>query len=80
MKKLCIVSWLLLVGTCAVAQAPQGINYQAVVRDNLGAPLTNTTVGMRIQIRQGSPTGTIVYAESFSPTSSSAGLVNFVIG
>jgi trimeric autotransporter adhesin len=62
------------------AQAPQGINYQTVVRDASGNVMPTTNVGVRINIRQGSPTGTIVYSEAFSPTTTSIGLVNLVIG
>jgi hypothetical protein len=62
------------------AQAPQGINYQAVIRDNGGAILANQAVGIKMAILQGSPAGTAVYEESFSPTTSQFGLVNVVIG
>src|SRR5688572_25635865 len=62
------------------AQAPQGINYQAVVRDASGNVIPSSGVGMRVSIRQGSPTGTVVYSETFNPTTSSIGLVNLVIG
>jgi len=62
------------------AQAPQGINYQAVVRNTSGATINNSPVGMKISIRQNSGTGTVVYSETFAPTTSSLGLVNFVIG
>jgi hypothetical protein len=68
---LCISSW---------AQAPQGINYQAVVRDNLGNVLPTTNVGIEISIHQATPTGTIVYSEIFSPTTTSLGMINLVIG
>ena len=61
-------------------QAPQGINYQAVVRDNLGNVISNAPVGMKVSIHQGFPTGTVVYSESFAPTTSNLGLVNLVIG
>jgi hypothetical protein len=62
------------------AQAPLGINYQAVVRDAGGNVIASSPVGLRVNIRQGSPTGTIVYAESFTPTTTTIGLVNVVIG
>lgn len=63
-----------------MAQAPQGINYQAVIRDLSGNTINNSTVGIRVNIRQNSGTGTIVYSESFTPTTNNLGLVNFVIG
>src|SRR5215216_2854500 len=62
------------------AQAPQGINYQAVVRNSSGNVIVNSSVGLKVSVRQGSPTGTIVYAENFTPVTSNIGLVNLVIG
>lgn len=62
------------------AQTPEGINYQAVIRKTNGTLVTNTTVAVRIQIKQNSATGTVVYAERQSVITSTYGLVNFVIG
>lgn len=70
----------MIVSTGLFAQAPQGINYQAVVRNSGGNIIASTSVGMKVTIHQGSPTGTVVYSESFTPTTSTLGLVNFVIG
>ena len=80
MKKILLSVAAFLVVMQLSAQTPQGINYQAVVRNTAGAVLPNTNVGMKVSIRQNSPTGTIVYSESFTPTTSAIGLVNFVIG
>lgn len=80
MKKLLTLIAGIGLSALAFAQAPQGINYQAVVRDNGGNVIASSSVGIRIQIRQNSATGTIVYSESFSPTTSAIGLVNLVIG
>lgn len=63
-----------------LAQMPEGINYQAVIRKTNGALVTNTTVAIRIQIKQNSAIGTVVYAERQSVITSQYGLVNFVIG
>ena len=62
------------------SQAPEGINYQALVRDNDGNPLANTSVGIKISIYQGSVSGSIVFEEEFSPNTNQFGLVNLVIG
>jgi hypothetical protein len=61
-------------------QAPEGFNYQAVVRDAGNTILNNQTVGMRMTIQQGSIGGTAVYAETFATTSNTYGLVNLQIG
>ena len=70
----------LFVSTLLFSQAPEGINYQAVMRNSSGNLVTNSTVAIRVQIRQGIPTGTTVYRERHSIISSSQGLINMVIG
>ncbi len=62
------------------AQAPQSFNYQAVVRDAGGTILPNQMVNFRMNIRQGSASGTTVYSETHMPTTNAFGLVNLQIG
>ena len=61
-------------------QAPEGFKYQAVVRDAGNTILNNQAVGMRMTIQQGSIGGTMVYQETFAPTTNAYGLVNLEIG
>jgi hypothetical protein len=79
---------LLLVSTAGTAQTvvvtppmsvPQGINYQAVARDNNGNALANSNVSFRISILKGSATGPSQYTEIHQSTTNNQGLVNFVI-
>lgn len=63
-----------------MAQAPQALNYQSVVRDAGGNPLASTAVQLRFTIHDGTPTGTSVYTETVSATSNQFGLVNTIIG
>lgn len=62
------------------AQAPEGINYQAIARDNSGNPLASTPVNIQFDIRQNTPTGTVVYSETHSLTTNQFGLFTAVIG
>ena len=80
MKQIIVSLAFLALSAGAFAQAPQGINYQAVIRTNAGVILTNSNVGLKISLIQTSPGGTVVYEESFSPTTSNYGLVNIVVG
>ena len=84
MKNIRIRRWIILtvlfMSFYLKAQTPEGINYQAVIRKTNGALVTNTTVAIRIQIKQNSANGTVVYAERQSVITSQYGLVNFVIG
>ena len=62
------------------AQTPDKISFQAVVRNSGNALVTNSGVGMRISILQGSASGTPVYVETQSPTTNKNGLVTIEIG
>ena len=74
---------LVAIATIAITsfgQAPEGFKYQAVVRDAGNTVLNNQAVGMQIEILQGGIGGTVVYTESFAPTTNTYGLVNLEIG
>ena len=62
------------------AQAPQGINYQAVARNAAGAPLIHQHVGLQFSVYVGAPTGSPVYVESDTATTNEFGLFTAVIG
>ena len=62
------------------AQAPQGIPYQAVMRNADGSVMASSAVSLTFMIHDGSATGTIVYQESHALTSNAQGLVSCVVG
>lgn len=64
----------------AMAQVPQKMSYQAVIRNSSNELVTNKQVGMRISIMQGAPDGIVVYTESQSPFTNANGLVSIEIG
>jgi hypothetical protein len=64
----------------SVAQSPESMNYQAVIRDGSGNVLSSQAVGLRIKILQGSATGTSVYQETFTPTTNAYGSIAIQIG
>ena len=63
-----------------MAQSPEKISYQAVIRNSSGNLVTNLQVGMQISILQGSASGTAVYTETHTQTTNANGLVGFEIG
>jgi hypothetical protein len=63
-----------------MAQAPNLMSYQAVVRDGSSNLVVSSAVGMQISILQGSVSGTAVYEETHTPTSNANGLVSVEIG
>lgn len=80
MKKLILFGIFALLSLATIAQAPQGINYQAVVRNTNNQILSSATVGVSISLRQTTAAGTIVYQEHFTTTTTTNGLINLVIG
>lgn len=81
MKKLyLLVSIVLFFLGSILAQAPEGMNYQAVVRDNTGAIVPNRNVSLRLSILKGSPTGAVAYSEYQTDSTNTFGLISLVIG
>ncbi len=62
------------------AQSPEAFKYQSVVRDASQNVIPNQAVGMQLTILQGSASGSVVYQETFAPTTNAYGLVNIEIG
>jgi len=80
MKRIFTILVAVLLSAFVFAQTPEKMSYQAVIRNSSDALVTNTQIGMEINIRQGSPTGTIVYTETQTPTTNANGLVSIEIG
>lgn len=64
----------------ALGQAPQMVNYQTVVRDNQGLPISNTQVSLRFTIHDGTETGPAVFTETQTATTNQFGLASVKIG
>ena len=81
MIKIYTIALILLSGVgAALAQAPQGINYQAVVRDANGHEEINTAVVLRFTIHDTLATGTNVFTETDTLATNQFGLANLSIG
>ena len=80
MKKLITMVIMVLAVAVAMAQAPEKFTYQAVVRNASNALVTNTLVGVRVSILQGSATGSGVYVETQMPSTNANGLITLNIG
>lgn len=80
MRFLLSLSLILAFALNGTAQAPQKMNYQAVVRLADGTLVTNSPVGMQISILETSPSGTAVYVETHTPITNANGLVTLEIG
>lgn len=80
MKKLFTFIAAIVITTCVMAQAPEKLSYQAIIRNAANNLVTNQAVGTRISILQGSASGTAVYVETQTPTTNTNGLVTIDIG
>ncbi len=80
MKKLFALLVVATLTVTALAQSPQRMSYQAIVRKTSGELIINQSAGMKISILQGSATGTPVYVETHTTTTNANGLATIEIG
>jgi len=80
MKRILVI--LVVVGITAnmIAQSPENISYQAVVRDANHSLIQYQTIGMQISILQDTVNGAAVYIETHTPSTNINGLVSIEIG
>ena len=62
------------------SQSPQKINFQSVIRNNLGEIQSNKAVSLKISILSGSISGSSVYSETHTKTTDPSGLISLQIG
>jgi hypothetical protein len=80
MKRNYTLLLFLLATVSILAQTPEKMSYQVVLRDASNTLLTNQEVGMQISILQTTITGTAVYIETQIATTNINGLVSIAIG
>jgi hypothetical protein len=80
MKRIITICATILLTASVLAQAPEKMSYQAVIRNSSNALVTGQTVGMRISILQGSAIGSSIYIETQVPTTNINGLASIEIG
>ncbi len=80
MKNSLFTLLILLLSASFWAQSPEMMSYQAVIRDANNSLVTNSSIGMKISILQGSISGNSVYTETQNPTTNSNGLIAIEIG
>jgi len=80
MKKVFSILLAVFLTATVWAQSPNKMSYQAVIRNSSDALVTNTQIGLEVNIRQGTTSGTVVYTETQTPTTNANGLVSIEIG
>ena len=64
----------------AIAQAPQKINFQSILRNSSGEVIGNRSVSLKITILSGTINGSSVYSETHAKTTDASGLMSLQIG
>lgn len=81
MKKFYVILCLAIASlTQLQAQAPQGFNYQATVRNSSGDLIVNTNVYFKFNVIQGSQTAVPIFTETHYVPTDDLGQVNLIIG
>jgi hypothetical protein len=80
MKKAITISAGLFITIILLAQSPEKISYQAVIRNSSDQLVTDTQIGMQISILHGTAAGSPVYNETQTLTTNVNGLVSIEIG
>ena len=81
MKKKILLSVFVLVSIISTfGQAPEKMNYQGVLRNSSGELIKSTTISIRISLLEGSASGTEVYSETHTVSTSSYGQFSIQIG
>jgi len=78
-KRFLVLLFMSMFGVMVRSEAQQ-LNYQAIARNANGVALTFRDVGIRLSIRDGSQTGSIVYSETRNVRTNQFGLFTVVIG
>ena len=79
-RALNIFVFIFIITISSYSQAPDLINYQAVLRDAGGQILSNTNTNIKINIRESSSNGNTVYSEEHNVNTTNFGNINFTIG
>ena len=81
MKKFYSVLFVVIISISQlIAQAPQGFNYQATVRNSSGELVVNTNVYFKFNVIQGSQTSEPIFIETHYVPTDDLGQVNLIIG
>lgn len=79
-NKLITIFTTLLILTNAVAQSPEKMSYQAVIRNSNNELISNQQIRIQISILQSTVDGTMVYSETQTPVTNANGLISIEIG
>jgi hypothetical protein len=74
------ILFILLFPLIGIAQSPQKINFQSILRNTNGEIVANKSVSLKISILSGSISGSSEYSETHTKTTDISGLISLQIG
>ncbi len=80
MKRHLLFLFGLIISTTLLAQTPQGISHQAVMRDADNNLIVESPIGLQVSILQGAHDDDAVYVETHQVISNQNGLITYIIG
>ena len=80
MKRILTMAGAIFMACSAIAQAPERMTYQAVVRDAQNEIVANQGVSVEVSITQTTVSGTVVFEERHSPSTNVNGLFTIILG
>ena len=80
MKRFMLFLSAVIITAGILAQVPQGISHQAVMRDADNNLIAESPIGLQVSILQGAHDGNAVYVETHQLTSNQNGLITYIIG
>jgi len=80
MKTFILSTMVTIFALHSLAQAPQGIPYQAIVRSSDGSTLNNSNTSITFKLREAAATGNVIFEETHNLVTNSQGLVSCIVG
>ena len=80
MKKFTLLFYTLFITIISFAQIPNWFNYQTIIRDSNGLPITNKQISITLGIRSQTADGPLVYGEEHDTETDKHGMVSLIIG
>ena len=79
-NKILLLVCLLFIGSSAMAQMPQQLNYQGIARNATGEPISSHAITVRLSIIDSAANGILTYQETKTVSTNYVGLFTIVIG
>jgi hypothetical protein len=80
MVKFLSLALFLFISVLMYSQVPQGIPYQAVIRDTQGNSILNQSVSVKFSLHDQTSDGTVVYEETHTTSTNEVGLFSLTFG